>query len=60
VFTITDPIEYLSVSTRENLLHPKLQGVGPGFQFLLYSEVNINVKVDAAMDVGSPCDTIIL
>jgi hypothetical protein len=29
----TDPIEYLSVSTRENLLHPKLQGVG--LQFIL-------------------------
>jgi hypothetical protein len=33
----TDPIEYLSVSTRENLLHPKLQGVG--LQFLLYFRI---------------------
>jgi hypothetical protein len=31
---LKDPIEYLSVSTRENLLHLKLQGVG--LQFLLY------------------------
>jgi hypothetical protein len=29
----TDPIEYISVSTHENLLHPKLQG--GGLQFLL-------------------------
>jgi hypothetical protein len=39
----TDPIEYLSVSTRENLLHPKLQGVG--LQFLLCLDITIGIRM---------------